>query len=276
MAGPMKLRAARRRKQTIFRRVVVGLIGLFFALPLLGMVEFTTRAPGGGRTLQTWATLFNLAAIDASYPELKTGIQASAGLVLLTVAIMLVMLVPTMTWIRLRVPGMRRLVEFICLLPLTIPAIVLVVGLAPVYAWVAYFLGESSLWLAFAYVVLVLPYAYRALDAGLSAIDVKTLAEAARSLGAGWPTVMWRIILPNMRTAVLSASFLSVALVLGEFTIANLFSRENLQVAINQLGKRDDAVATAAALAALILAFIVLFAMSFVGAARGSHRPEEN
>jgi putative spermidine/putrescine transport system permease protein len=276
MAGPMKLRAARRRKQTIFRRVVVGLIGLFFALPLLGMVEFTTRAPGGGRTLQTWATLFNLAAIDANYPELKTGIQASAGLVLLTVAIMLVMLVPTMTWVRLRVPGMRRLVEFICLLPLTIPAIVIVVGLAPIYAWVAYFLGESSLWLAFAYVVLVLPYAYRALDAGLSAIDVKTLAEAARSLGAGWPTVMWRIILPNMRTAVLSASFLSVALVLGEFTIANLFSRENLQVAINQLGKRDASVATAAALAALILAFIVLFAMSFVGAARGSHRPEEN
>ena len=272
----MKLRAARRRKQTIFRRVVVGLIGLFFALPLLGMVEFTTRAPGGGRTLQTWATLFNFASIDANYPELKTGIQASAGLVLLTVAIMLVMLVPTMTWVRLRVPGMRRLVEFICLLPLTIPAIVLVVGLAPIYAWVAYFLGESSLWLSFAYVVLVLPYAYRALDAGLSVIDVKTLAEAARSLGAGWPTVMWRIILPNVRTAVLSASFLSVALVLGEFTIANLFSRENLQVAINQLGKRDDSVATAAALAALILAFIVLFAMSFVGAARGSHRPEEN
>jgi len=272
----MKLRAARRRSQSILRRMIVGLIGLFFALPLLGMVEFTTRAPGGGRTLETWATLFDAATIDANYPELKAGILASAGLVVLTVAIMLIMLVPTMTWVRLRLPGVRRLVEFVCLLPLTIPAIVLVVGLAPVYAWVAYFLGESSLWLAFAYVVLVLPYAYRALDAGLNAIDVNTLAEAARSLGAGWPTVMWRIILPNVRTAVLSASFLSVALVLGEFTIANLFSRDNLQVAINLLNKRDASLATAAALAALILAFIVLFAMSFVGAGRRSHQPEEN
>ena len=272
----MRLRAARRRRQTIFRRLVVGLISVFFALPLLGMVEFTTRAPGGGRTLQVWATLFDFNVIDADYPELKTGILASAGLVLLTVTIMLVMLVPTMTWVRLRLPGMRRTVEFICLLPLTIPAIVLVVGLAPVYAWVAYFLGESSLWLAFAYVVLVLPYAYRALDAGLSAIDVKTLAEAARSLGAGWPTVMWRIILPNVRTAVLSASFLSVALVLGEFTIANLFSRDNLQVSINLLNKRDSSLATAAALAALVLAFIVLFAMSFVGAGRRSQQPDEN
>jgi putative spermidine/putrescine transport system permease protein len=272
MAGPMRLRAARRRKQTIFRRVVVAVTGVFFVLPLLGMVEFTTRAPGGGRTLDTWATLFDVAAIDADYPELKTGIVASAGLVLLTVAIMLLLLVPTMTWVRLRLPGMRRVVEFICLLPLIIPAIVLVVGLAPVYAWVAYFLGESSLWLAFAYVVLVLPYAYRALDAGLSAIDVKTLAEAARSLGAGWPTVMWRVILPNVRTAVLAASFLSVALVLGEFTIANLFSRDNLQVAINQLGKSDASLATAAALAALVLAFVVLFAMSFVGTGSRSHR----
>jgi putative spermidine/putrescine transport system permease protein len=272
----MKLRAARRRRQSTFRRVVVTLIGLFFALPIVGMIEFTTRAPGGGRTLDTWATLFNLGVIDTDYPELKTGIQASAGLVVLTVAIMLFMLVPTMTWVRLRLPGMRRLVEFVCLLPLTIPAIVLVVGLAPVYAWVAYFLGESSLWLAFAYVVLVLPYAYRALDAGLSTIDVRTLAEAARSLGAGWPTVMWRVILPNMRTAVLSAAFLSVALVLGEFTIANLFSRDNLQVAINQLSKRDASLAIAAALAALILAFMVLIAMSFVGTGRGSSRREEN
>lgn len=276
MAGPLKPRAARRRRQSIFRQVVLGLIGLFFALPLVGMVEFTTRAPGGGRGMQTWATLFDVGVIDADYPELRRGIQASAGLAVLTVAIMLVMLVPTMTWVRLRLPGMRRTVEFICLLPLTIPAIVLVVGLAPVYAWVAYFLGESPLWLAFAYVVLVLPYAYRALDAGLSSIDVLTLSEAARSLGAGWPTVMWRVILPNVRTAVLSAAFLSVALVLGEFTIANLFSRENLQVAINQLGKRDASLAIAAALAALILAFIVLLAMSFVGTGRRSHRPKES
>ena len=272
----MSLRAARRRKQSAFRRVVVGVIGLFFALPLLGMVEFTTRAPGGGRTLETWAALFDLGAMDEDYPEMKAGLVASAGLAVLTVAIMLVMLVPTMTCVRLRLPGLRRVLEFICLLPLTIPAIVLVVGLAPVYAWVAYFLGESSQWLAFAYVMLVLPYAYRALDAGLSAIDVKTLAEAARSLGASWPTVMLRVILPNVRTAVLSAAFLSVALVLGEFTIASLFSRDNLQVAINQLSKRDSSLAIAAALAALTLAFVVLFAMSFVGSSRRSRRTEES
>ena len=90
---------------------------------------------------------------------------------------MLVLLVPTMTWVRLRLPGLGRTVEFICLLPLTVPAIVLVVGLTPVYAWVTYFVGGNAIWLAFAYVVLVLPYAYRSLDAGLRAIDVRTLVR---------------------------------------------------------------------------------------------------
>ncbi len=114
---------------------------------------------------------------------------------------MLVLLVPTMIWVRLRLPWLRRPLEFVCLLPLIVPAIVLVVGLAPVYAWVAYFLGPASWTLCFAYAVLVLPYAYRALDAGLQAVDVRTLSEAARSLGAGWFTVVARVVLPNIRSA---------------------------------------------------------------------------
>ena len=103
---------------------------------------------------------------------------------------MLVILVPTMIWVRLRAPWARGIVEFLCLLPLTIPALVIVVGLRNVYLWVTYFLGESALTLTFVYVVLVLPFAYRALDAALSAIDLKTLSEAARSLGAGWLTTI--------------------------------------------------------------------------------------
>jgi putative spermidine/putrescine transport system permease protein len=263
-------RAAARRKQAVFRWVTIGLCLLFFALPLFGMLEFTTRGPGGTRSAQTWATLVDFGQVSAEYPALREGFLASIGLAVLTVAIMLALLVPTMTWVRLRLPGLSRTVEFICLLPLTVPAIVLVVGLTPVYAWVTYLLGESTLWLSLAYVILVLPYAYRSLDAGLRSIDVKTLAEASRSLGAGWGTVMVRIVLPNLRTAVLSASFLSVALVLGEFTIANLFSRKNLQVAMYELGKSDAQISIAVGLAALVFGFLVLFAMSFVGGPRGT------
>ncbi|HEX2704388.1 MAG TPA: ABC transporter permease subunit [Candidatus Lustribacter sp.] len=267
-------RARLRQRQSWLRRAVIGVVLVFFALPLIGMLEFTTQGPGGvGRSTQTWANLLDFPKIETDYPALKEGFLASLGLALVTVVIMLVLLVPTMTWVRLRLPGLSRLVEFICLLPLTVPAIVLVVGLTPVYAWVTYLLGSSTLWLSLAYVILVLPYAYRSLDAGLRAIDVKTLSEAARSLGASWLTVMRKIVLPNLRTAVLSASFLSVALVLGEFTIANLFARKNLQVAMYELGKSDAKISVAVGLAALAFAFAVLFGMSFIGNARSGPSP---
>jgi putative spermidine/putrescine transport system permease protein len=262
MAG---LRRRRARRQRIIRWAVVAVLGAFFLLPLLAMLEFTTRGVGDTLTLSTWRLLVDWPKLSETYPDLADGIKNSFGLVGLTVLLMLLLLVPTVIWVRLRLPGLTRIVEFVCLLPLTIPAIVIVVGLAPVYAWVNYFLGGSSLTLTFAYTVLVLPYAYRALDAGLSAIDVRTLAEAARSLGAGWGTVIWRVVLPNMRSAVLSAAFLTIALVLGEFTFASLLNRSNLQVAINLLGKSSATMSVAVSLAALVLAFVLLVLLSLVG-----------
>jgi putative spermidine/putrescine transport system permease protein len=267
-------RAAYRRRQTLFRWGALVLAVTFFLLPLLGALEFTTQGPGGnGHTGRTWRTLVDVGTVTRDYPALRQGFLASLGLAVVTPVVMLLLLVPTMTWVRLRLPGLSRTVEFICLLPLTVPAIVLVVGLTPVYAWVYYLLGSSTLWLSLAYVVLVLPYAYRSLDAGLRAIDVRTLSEAARSLGASWFTVMRRIVLPNLRSSVLSAAFLSVALVLGEFTIASLFSKKNLQVAMYELGKSDAKISVAVGLVSLVFAFGVLFAMSFVGSGTAGASP---
>ena len=76
---------------------------------------------------------------------------------------------------------------------------------------------------------------------------------------------MWRVVLPNIRSAVLSAAFLTVALVLGEFTIASLLNRTNLQVAINLLGKSSATMSVAVSLAALLLAFVLLLLLSLFG-----------
>jgi putative spermidine/putrescine transport system permease protein len=104
---------------------------------------------------------------------------------------------------------------------------------------------------------------------------VKTLSEAARSLGAGWFTVMLRVIVPNMSGALLNAALLSVALVLGEFTIANLLSYVNLQVAINMLGRANAGVSIAVAVGALLFAFALLLVLSFAGRPRGAAAPRE-
>jgi putative spermidine/putrescine transport system permease protein len=244
----------------VVRIVLLALFGVFFFGPLLAMLDFSTRV-GTGRSWEAWTNL-------VKDPELNAAIVTSLLLSLFTVVLMLVLLVPTMIWVRLRVPRAGRLLEFLCLLPLTIPALVIVVGITNVYQWVTYFLGDSALNLTFVYVVLVLPYAYRALDSALSSIDVTTLAEAARSLGAGWPTVIGRVIVPNIGSGVLSAAFISVALVLGEFTIASLLSYTNMQVVINFLGKSDANTSVAASLAAILFAFALLMLLSIVGRSR--------
>ncbi|MDP9417128.1 MAG: ABC transporter permease subunit [Actinomycetota bacterium] len=253
----------------LLRAAVLLPAGLLFALPLLAMLEFSTRG-ADGRTGQSWAAILE-------DPDLVSAIVVSLELCVLTVLGMLVLLVPTMTWVHLRLPRAARVVEFLCLLPLTIPAIVLVVGIAPLYAWVVYWFGESPLTLTFVYVVLVLPYAYRAIDVGLRAVDVRTLAEAARSLGASWPTVLLRVVVPNIRGALVSAGFISVALVLGEFTIASLLNFENLQVVINALGKRNAGVSVAVSLGALLFAFGLLLLFTLVeGWRRGGRTKDED
>lgn len=238
------------------RWLVLAGVGIYLLTPLVAMVEFSTRGPGSSRTLSAWGAI-------GSNADLLGAIEVSLELAVLTAVAMLVLLVPTMTWVHLRVPGMRRVIEFTCLLPLTIPAVVLVVGIAPIYAWVNYYLGNSPLTLAFVYVVLVLPYAYRAIDAGLRSMDLMTLAEAARSLGSSWSRILLRIVLPTIRGAIMSAAVISVALVLGEFTIASLLNFNTLQVVVNLLGKRDAMVSVAVSFAALLFAFVLLLALAY-------------
>lgn len=248
----------------LLRWTILLVVGAYLTFPLLAMLEFSTRGVDG-RTADAWLAI-------GEDRQLMAAITASLQLAALTVAGMLVLLLPTMVWVRLRLPRLRRVLEFVCLLPLTIPAIVIVVGLAPIYAWVSYFFGNSPVTLAFVYVVLVLPYAYRALDAGLRSIDLPTLAEAALSLGASWWSVIIRVVAPNIRAAILSASLISVALVLGEFTIASLLNYPTLQVQVNLIGKRDANLSVAVSLAALMFGFALLLVLSFAGRGRGGTR----
>jgi len=238
------------------------LFGVFFLLPLYAMADFSTRnLIQGGRTLAAWR---NLVADDALFQS----IVLSLSLAVLTVAAMLIVLVPTMIWVRLRAPWAKGAVEFLCLLPLTIPALVIVVGLKNVYLWVTYLLGESALTLTFVYVVVVLPFAYRAIDAALSLIDLETLSEAARSLGASWITTIARIVVPNIWSGIVSAAFISIAVVLGEYTIASLSGFQTLQVQIVAVGKSDGPTSVAASLATLLFGLVLLLALSFLSGRR--------
>ena len=165
---------SRRIKLQVFRATVFILLGAFFLLPIGAMFEFSTRGNSvtSPRTMEAWTNIFQTA-------DLVKAITVSLELALITSVGMLVLLLPTMVWVRLRLPRIHRIVEFLCLLPLTIPAIALVVGIAPLYHWIEINLTDSILILSFVYLIIVLPYSYRALDAGLAAIDIFRCEDGA-------------------------------------------------------------------------------------------------
>jgi putative spermidine/putrescine transport system permease protein len=266
---PRGMQAGRRRRLNVFRYVVFTLFGAFFLIPLLAMLRFSLEGPTLGTwSLSAWREIASYQ--NTGIPPLLSAIEITLELAVITCAVMLVLLVPTMVWVHLRVQWLARTVEFLCLLPLTIPAIVLVVGLGEIYVRLQR-ISVSALMLFWVYVILALPYAYRALAAGLSTIDVKTLSEAARSLGASWFTVIVRVIAPNMRQGILNAVLLTWSLVLGEYTIAYLLLYTNLQVELYSISRTtpNAGVLFSTSFAALLLGFVLLMILSYAGRRRG-------
>lgn len=212
--------------------LVFGL--LYFALPLLGLAEFSLRARRGVYSLDAYTKIIG-------DPEFQATFAYSVVMALVTIAMGVLLVVPTAFWVRLKMPWARPYVEFLTLLPLVIPAIVIVFGYIRLYntsSWLP-LTGTAmgtNLLLAFGYTTLALPYMYRAVDTGLRTIDVATLTEAAQSLGAGWVTILSKIILPNVLVAVLSGAFLTLAIVIGEFTLAALLDRPAFGPYLQRIG----------------------------------------
>ncbi|TGP23713.1 MULTISPECIES: ABC transporter permease [unclassified Mesorhizobium] len=203
--------------------VVFTLGAAYFFIPLIATVEFSMRMRRGAYSFDAYQIVLGDARFQATF-------MYSVIAAIFTIILGVLVVVPAAYWIRLRLPQLRPIVEFVTLLPLVIPAIVIVFGYIRMYGsnsplpFLANDTATNAL-LVIGYATLALPYMYRAVDTGLRTIDVRTLTEAAQILGAGWSTIITRVILPNVLIAVLSGAFLTFAIVIGEFTMASLLNR---------------------------------------------------
>lgn len=209
------------KRAAAWTALILGMV--YFILPLIGMVEFSLSMKRGIYSFEAYRVVLN-------DPQFRATFSYSVLMALLTIAFGVLLVVPTAFWVRLKLPGLRPYIEFVTLLPLVIPAIVIVFGYIRLYntsSWLPMTgtITGTNLLLLFGYATLSLPYMYRAIDTGLRTIDVATLTEAAQSLGAGWVTILARVILPNVLVAVLSGAFVTFAIVMGEFTMAALLNR---------------------------------------------------
>lgn len=247
----------RRKNYHLTAWFVLALIGVYFIAPILSAAEFSFRegfTDAGGNTygLDAYRLIFET-------PEMSEVLKVSATLTVIAVSITLAIMVPTVTLVHLSAKKYRRLVEFISLQPLVIPPIVLVLGVLQVMpvSW----LGTPNL-LGFEYAILAMPFTFRALDSGLTNLDVKTIVDAARGLGASWWTVLTRIVAPNLKAGIFGAMFLTVALVLGEFTMASLMLWNTFPTWIAAAGKTNATLSVALSVASLGFAWFLLILIS--------------
>ncbi|MED7930819.1 ABC transporter permease subunit [Nonomuraea sp. LP-02] len=266
-AAPAKAPARPR----VWRGLVFLVAGLYFLVPLGASLWYTLYSPRSGVSFAPYAELLTAEGFASS-------LTLSLGLAAATIAVVLLLALPAMLAVRLFAPRLRPVMEVLCTLPLVVPPITFVAGLSTALRNGTELLAPTPFWatiiavqdpgfpivLVLAYVVLVLPFVYRSLDAGLRTMDVRTLVEAARNLGASWPYVLFRVVVPNLRSALASASFLTLALVLGEYTVASLLGYQPFAVWIVTVSGSRGQLSVAVSILSLLIIWLLLLAVSTV------------
>ncbi len=263
-----------------WRGGVFLVLGLYFFGPLACALLFTVYNPN----LKSWS--FAPYGQIFGAPGFLASVRMTLWISLITIAIVMVIMVPTMLTIHLRVPRARPYVETICMIPLVISPVAIAWGLSTVLGWGLD--GPMNGWLfrldadlrqpnlpielPLIYGILAMPFVFRAIDAGLRSVDLKTLTEASRNLGGNWLVTTWRVVIPNLRTSLLSGAILTLALVFGEYTIASILLVEPFSVWIVEDGQQSGQLQIAVSLLSLFLSTVILFAVSLLGSRRGGLR----
>jgi putative spermidine/putrescine transport system permease protein len=242
-------------------------VSLYFLIPLGATFYWSLRGQKDVLGFEAYRKLF---ADTNFFPAFSESIINAIATIILS----LLIVVPTAYWVTLRLPRLRPVVEFITLLPFVIPAIVLVFGIIRLYSRPPLLLtatyDSSRVLLICVYVALSFPYMFRAVDNGLRAIDVRTLTEAAQSLGASWTTILFKVIFPNLRVALLSGALLTFAIVIGELTIALYMAQHTLGPYMANLTRSKVYEPSAMAIVAFAITWAAMGIIDFVG--RGSSR----
>ena len=257
--------AAPARKNRFWAGVIYFFAASYFLIPLAATFYWSLRAQKDVLGFEAYRRLF---ADNNFMPAFTESIVNAFA----AIALSLLLIVPTAYWVTLRLPKLRPVVEFITLLPFVIPAVVLVFGLIRIYSRPPLLLtatyDSSRVLLVCVYAALSFPYMFRSVDNGLRAMDVRSLTEAAQSLGAGWPTILFQVIFPNLRVALLSGALLTFAIVIGELTIALFMAQHTLGPYMANLTRSKVYEPSAMAIVAFAITWAAMGLIAFVSAER--------
>jgi putative spermidine/putrescine transport system permease protein len=253
------------------------LLGIFLILPLLIIVPTSWNAnqlvefPPHGFSFQWYEQAFeNSQWTEAFWVSVQVAFFGSIIATVLGTATAL---------------GMRRLVrargtrvaQSLFILPLAIPYVSYALGLYQLVNKLPSGLNETLIPLILAESVIAMPLVYVVVAGALANVDPR-LGRAASTMGARWPTILWRIDLPLVKMGIIAGFIFAFATIFDEATLA-LFLAPVTDITLAQQLYRSaaetvtptlSAVSTLITLLAiLVLGLGTLFSRRRVGATQG-------
>jgi len=245
--------------------LVLVAVGAYIVVPLAASARFSVEGAHGAFSLAAYrAILTQPAAWQSLWLSMRIGLA--------TVGVELALVTWTSLWVRLHARHVAPLVDALVLVPIMVPVVVIVLGVTSSLRFLPAVLTQTPAILVAEYVVLALPYAYRIVDAGVGALELTTLTEASRSLGARWHRTALHVLLPSLKGPLLAAGAMTFALSLGEYVMASLLAYTTFPVWLQEIGASQATEAVAVSTLALVGSVVVL-AVVVLSAGR-THRAE--
>jgi sulfate/thiosulfate transport system permease protein len=269
--------AVRMPARTARRRIGAAPLGLGIATAYLSVVVLIPLALVVAKSTENgWEGFWNAISSPQATSTLKLTVIAS----LIVVAINIVM-GTLIAWVLVRDEFRGKgVVNSLIDLPFALPTIVAGLTLLALYGPESPFginAAYTQVGLVMALLFVTLPFVVRAVQPVLMELD-RDMEEASESLGASRFTTFRRIVLPNLRPAILAGAGLAFARAIGEFGAVVLISGNipfETQVSsvfiFTQVESNNLAAAAAISVVLLVVALVVLVAISFLSRWAAKH-----
>ena len=241
------------KKKSAGSVAIMLLVMIYLLIPLVISIIYSvfhkwTGVIPEGFTLHNYVDLF----MDSNFLA-SVGRSIAMSIIPIIVTIVIVLLALFVTAIYF--PKLEKYVQIICMIPYTIQG-----GSSSI-------LSNRLVMLMGAYCIVILPYIYQGIRNGMRAVNMPTLIEAAEMLGASKIYAFFRVVVPNILSAIIVSSLLAVGIIFGDYVlIRNLAgtSAPNMQIFLYQTMKSDSTKASAVFVVIMFVTFVITAIVLFM------------
>ena len=243
-----------KKRISLLARVINGIIALFFIFPFISALEFSLRGYGGvGHTFENYFWIIR-------QQDFSQAISTSFKVAFLSAILVLVLVVPSVVHLHLTGHKYHKFIESLSLVPNLIPSVSLTVAIQfsmPNWMQVSYYE------LSFFNVLIAFPFVFRSLDSSLKSIQLRTLVEASNTLGGSWIKTLLLIIIPSVRAATIASVLITVALSLGEYTLATILHFQTIPTWAVNVSQENLLGSVSLSIGALFFSWMILIVLVF-------------